>query len=406
MAIVTLAEVLSFLDVDNQYFQITAGNNEMIFTSSEAGPRTVTIPDDTYDGDGIAAALQVAMNADATLTGGAITFAVTYSSSTKKFTIDAGIGNTIAYTHSGSDAGFTLGFDSDKSAAQTITSDNPTGDPTDIISTIKTGVEEFVSEYCRRTFESTTYAKEAYSVGQKRVINLYQYPVTTIDRVAIGGRDSISIKNTNSGSSASVSTTSTGLRLVLDGTADETVLFATYATLSAVVTAINSLGNGWVAAVADSTLSSFKSTDLIPVSGQSCINSRLIYLAIIDEARYDFEVDLDRGQIFLPLSGRQVHEGFTEYRGLSTQGRQRRLSRAYIDYIAGYLDSDMPEELKLAVNIIIQTIYERRNDSTWGLEMANVGASGTSGMRQLFDKKNDFPKEALDILGRHKRYMV
>ena len=78
----------------------------------------------------------------------------------------------------------------------------------------------------------------------------------------------------------------------------------------------------------------------------------------------------------------------------------------FVDYTAGYSDVLMPDDLKLAVKIIVQNLYERRGDSSWGLEMTNVGASGTSGMRQIFDSKYRIPKEAVDILGRYKRFLT
>ena len=153
MAIVSMDEIKNFLGIEDQYFKITAGNDVLVLTSSEGGPRSIDVPDGTYNGTTLASALQTAMNADTTLTGGSITFAVSYSSSTEKFTIDATVGETIAYTHSGSDAGYTFGFDADHDAAQTITSNNPAGDPTDIVSNIKGAIEDYVQNvYCKRIF--------------------------------------------------------------------------------------------------------------------------------------------------------------------------------------------------------------------------------------------------------------
>lgn len=387
MSIESLDNVLKFIGVDNQYFQITAGNNVMIMTSSVAGPRTITIADGTYDGDGLATALQTALNADTTLTGGSITFTVTYSSSTEKFTIDAGSGKTIAYTHTGSDAGFTLGFDSDKAAAQTITSDNASGNPTDIVSYLLTAVEDYISDYCRRTFESTSYAKERYYGSHHKVINLKQYPVTIVDRVAVGLFDVISIKNTNTGTYATVSVDTTGLRLVLDGTADATVTFAAYTTMTTIVAAINALGDGWSATLLQSTYGSFLSSELVPVSAASCINSYSVYLSIPNVAESGIQVNLSTGQIHLP------------------SGFRNGWQNVFVDYTAGYSAALMPEDLKLAVCILVQTVYERRGDATWGLDMSNVGASGTSGMRNMFSKLT-IPKEAKDILYRYKRVLV
>jgi len=390
MAITTLAENLSFLGIDNQYFDITGGNDELVFTSSRAGPRTITVTHGSYDCEELADQLESDMNDDSTLTGsGAITFSVSYSSTTYKFTIDAGAGETIAYTHSGSSAGFEFGFDDDHSAAQTITSDNPVGDPTTIISTIKDDVEDFVSNYCNRTFESTSYSLEEYNGRGYNKILLKNYPVTTLDRVSIGTRDAIKISNSNTGTSATVSVLSTGLRLVLDGSADVTVTFATYTTISTVVSAVNALGNGWSASVLSSSLSSFKSTELLPRQAANCLSSTWIYLQIPDIAEYDIQTDLNAGILVLSYP---VTSGF---------------KNIFIDYTAGYSSSTMPDDLKLAIFILVQYVYEKAKKSMFGLETYNIGTGGTTGLRMIYEKeKKDFPREAINILGRYRRYKV
>lgn len=387
MAIESLANTLAFMNIDNQYFEITGGNDILIFTSNEGGPRSINTADGTYDGDGLATALQTAMNADGTLTGGVITFTVSYSSTTYKFTIDAGVGKTIAYTNSGSDAAYTFGFNSDQSAAQTITSDFAAGDPTVIVQSILTESEAYISTRCNRTFESTSYAKEEYSGNGHEIINLRQYPVTIVDRVVIGTTDVINIKNTNSGTYATVSVDGTGIRLMLDGTADTTVTFADNSTMTAIVTAINAIGSGWSATMQSTIYNSFLSTELIPISASSCINSRLVSLKMPDVAEDNVDVALSTGQIRLPW------------------GFSRGWNNIFVDYTAGYSSALMPDELKLAVKIMVQTVFERRNDVGWGLQMSNVGASGTSGMRNIFDK-TVFPKEVLDIIERYKRHQV
>lgn len=103
-------------------FIIDSTNDVLVLTSDLGGPVSIDIPDNTYTGAALATALQAAMNADATLTGsGTITFVVSYTST--KFTLDATVGHTIAFTFAGSDAGLTVGFRADEAAAQAITSE-------------------------------------------------------------------------------------------------------------------------------------------------------------------------------------------------------------------------------------------------------------------------------------------
>jgi len=383
------ANTLAFLQVTEGYFEINAGNNTLVLTSDEGGPSNISPADGTYNGAGLATALATAMNADDTLTGtGTITFDVTYSSSTLKFTLDATAGKTIAFTLAGSDGAYTFGFSADKSAAQTITSDDAAGDPTAIVGTLLTETEKFVSDFCRRTFESTAYTLERYNGNWSKIINLRQYPATIIDRVVAGTRSAIIIHNTNTGSSASVSVNTTGLRLVLDGTADTSVTFAANATITLIVAAINALGNGWVASVFESSIASFKSSELVTRSAASCINSRRVYLDIPDEAEYDVETDLDKGQIRLPL------------------GFPRGFQNIFVDYTAGYSAADMPADLKLAVKIIVQYLYMKRNNTTYGVNFYNVGSSGSTGIRTIYETDSTFPREAIDILWRYKSLKV
>ena len=50
MSIVSLQEAMDFMNIQAKYFEITAGNDGMVFTSSSGGPVTIDIPDGTYAG--------------------------------------------------------------------------------------------------------------------------------------------------------------------------------------------------------------------------------------------------------------------------------------------------------------------------------------------------------------------
>lgn len=109
----------------NDQVEITSSNNEMIFTSSEGGPETITVDAGLYTHTELAAELQSKMQANDTLTGtGTINFACVYNTITFLHEIETDSG-TIAFTYSGSDAGDTFGFTADKSAALSITGDTP-----------------------------------------------------------------------------------------------------------------------------------------------------------------------------------------------------------------------------------------------------------------------------------------
>lgn len=100
-------------------------NSALRVTSSESGAyETVQLNVGMYtDPQVLAATIDAVLNANVTLTGGVITFATTYSEATQKFTIDAGVGNTLALAYTSSTAAETIGFTADTASAQTITSD-------------------------------------------------------------------------------------------------------------------------------------------------------------------------------------------------------------------------------------------------------------------------------------------
>lgn len=383
MSIVPLSEILDFLDVTYGYITITAVNNGLTYTSDQGGPITITLTDGTYDGDDIATEIQTQLNADATLTGtGTITFSVSYSSSTQKVTIDATAGHTISYDHSESSAGLSIGFNEDATAAQTITSNDEIGDPTSIVSVIHSSVEKFVKNYCGKDFEQTSYSKESYSGDGRQYLFLKNYPIIYLDRIAIGKRDVLRIKNTNDYSTASISVSSTGLRLVKDGTADETVLFSTYTTLTAVATAVKAI-SGWEAEVISSgTYSNFKSTELLPRYGASAIDDNWVNLAIAEEAIDILEV--------------YENEGYVKVGGCFPRGS----NNIFVDYTAGYSSSNMPEDLKMAIKILCKYIYDRRDQSAYGMVGYTVNKIKT------FFEENSFPKEANTILWQYRGFRL
>jgi len=102
--------------VDNS-FTVTASNNNMDFTSDQ-GTAIIAVDAGTYTGAEMATELETKMQANATITGGVIAWVVTYNGGTNKFTIDAGVGHTVALDFSDSDAAErTFGFTADQASA-------------------------------------------------------------------------------------------------------------------------------------------------------------------------------------------------------------------------------------------------------------------------------------------------
>jgi len=193
MSIVSSSDILDFLDVDEDYFEITT-NNDVLEMSYDSGAYTnVECSDGTYSGSELAEELQGKINS-----AFSISSTVTYNSSTRKFTIDVGEGHTITIDVSDSDAALTFGFTSDPTAAQSITSDQEShGDPTAIIDTIHTDVEKMVKKYCRRDFESTSYTKDLYDGTGEAELYLDNYPIISVERLAIGTQNGLKVHNSS-----------------------------------------------------------------------------------------------------------------------------------------------------------------------------------------------------------------
>src|SRR5205814_8639251 len=108
---------------------------------------------------------------------------------------------------------------------------------------------------------------ELYSGDSGRFLQLDQYPILGVSRVAGCPSGVLTIKNTSSSNQrATVAVTSSGLSLVrvASGTSstDTSVTFAGNTTIQAVKNAVNALGNGWSASIPDSTYSLWPSADL------------------------------------------------------------------------------------------------------------------------------------------------
>lgn len=246
-------------------------------------------------------------------------------------------------------------------------------------------VEAQIQRECRRNFESQTYVLERYSGTGSRKLFLRNYPITSIQRIAIGTLDIIRITNTNTGTIASVSVNSTSIVLNRDGIVDATLLFATYTTLSTMVTAINATGHGWTAELLNSLYSSYKSDSLIKKFGLSTIDTNYVYLQIPYDAEYDFEVDDQKGIIY--------HNVSFFLRGFNN---------IFVTYTAGYSAADMPDDLKMAIKILTNLYYDKNTNNAYGLQEYKIGDIA---YRWLKDSAI-FPLEVQNIISKYRRIML
>jgi len=377
MEIVSLADILDFCDVDVGYFTIDASHDVLVLTYSTGTAKNIDVNDGTYNGTDLASELLDRASSGLSTTG----LTVRYSSTGKKFTLTATTGKTIAYTHIGSDAGLTFGFNQNHPAAQTITSDLAAGDPSAILESIRDSVEDWVEAHCHKTFESVSYAKY-YDGNGEQYLQLDDYPITALTRVAVGRRSAIRVKNTADHTTASISVTSTELSLIKDGGTPATITFTDEETMGEVVTAINDLSDSWSAVIESSDYTSFKSTELVEMFGKSAIEDNWVYLDMPNRAIDDFEVFPARGEI---------------YRGMGWPEGNRNI---FVEDTAGYSSTTMPKNLQLAVKIITKAIYQKRKEEIFGVKNYRVGDVN------ITCEDGDIPKEALAILSRFKRVLI
>ncbi len=255
------------------------------------------------------------------------------------------------------------------------------------LETIQAAIEDQISKYCRRTFESTAYTLERYSGDGTQHLSLKNYPVISLSLLSIGSDDIIRVCNTNTGTFASISVTSTGVSLDKDGTATS-LTFAAYTTMSTMVAAINAT-SGWSATLLSSTYDDYKSNFLLKKFGLNCIDSNYVYLSIPSDPEYDFEVFEDRGIIYR-------HSGFPS-------GNHN----IFVTYTAGY--ATIPDDLQLAAKIFCKDFYNKNKNEAIGLQSYRIGdISYSFSGNTMKDNATDtlIPAEAMAILNRYRKRLV
>jgi len=357
--IVSLADVLNFLNVGIGYFTVDASHDTLILTYDDGVATNVEVADGTYNGTELAALLEAAID-----TAFTITSTVTYSTTTKKFTIDVGAGHTIAYTATGSDAGLLFGFNADHSASQTITSDIASSDPSEIISSIHGEVEDWVENYCQRKFEAALYVKERHDGNGDPIIYFKQYPVIAINL------DELAWDST-----AKTVTRADGGSFVSDGfVAGDKVLVQNSVFNSGLFT----IATGGVAALAltfDDDIISDVGDDNIRLS-----HFRELWIGGSEIDEDDYEVFSDH----IYYSGR-----FSEGHG-----------NIRMTYYAGYSESNMPDDLKLAIKIIVKSMYQKRQEEIYGVKNYKVGDI------TITLEDGEIPKEAETILDNYRKWEI
>lgn len=213
----------------------------------------------------------------------------------------------------------------------------------DKLTTLLAAVSRSIEEYVDRKLVSQSFVeyyngKDSWRNGYLHLVNS---PVTALSRVAIRPVSVLTIKNTTaSNQRATVAVSSTGItlsRIASGVTTSSTLTWATYTTLTSLVTAIDALGSGWDATVSgDSNDYGGWPTTLIK-SIQGTISAK-------EEARIDMYVD--------ELPNYRLDETEGTLYGDFPFGYQN----IEVRYTAGY--STIPDDLQLAACAVVKSIFD------------------------------------------------
>lgn len=226
-----------------------------------------------------------------------------------------------------------------------------------------------------RSFITATYTER--HDGGRRSILLRNYPVTALDWVATARSTCLSITNTSSTNQrAHATTTETGLRLtrVASGaiSIDTSVTWANNATIAAVASAVNNLGNGWSASVVGD-FGLWPSSEIYDGQATSCISPATVDLKIFDE--------------HIDCSLREAASGIVD--GRFPYGMKNILVR----YVAGYSQSSLPADLQEAVALLVSSLFdEHQGDGDLRSEVLGDYEY------EKFDSKSAWPKQAFETV--------
>lgn len=263
------------------------------------------------------------------------------------------------------------------------------------VARIQSDAESFVKSYCARNFEVVAM-QEVVELANEPSFWLKEYPVVSVQKMAVGEDSALTVTNSNTATAAQVSVTSTGVSLSYNYGAATVLLFATYANLTALANAINSAGNGWSAIVTggfEQTLS----TELIPQFNLEAINSAQVQLAVPRQALAGYRLNNLTGEV---VTGR-INLGQGGYIARRFPGvypdfdmEHDRPQYAYAYYTAGY--ATIPNDLKLGVLVLIQSVYDKVLDGSFGVTSYRLG-----GVQKIV--KEDIPGETRAVLDLYKR---
>lgn len=183
---------------------------------------------------------------------------------------------------------------------------------------LATAASRAIRKFCNRYFNRRAAIDELYAFDRGRPILLREHPVNAVTRVSGSPTTALSVRNTatttNQRATVALATTGsadaglvvTGLTLwrIASGVpATSTLAFADYVTIDALAAAIDALGGGWSATVADD-FGLWPTADLRAVQGALPALGRAAELTIhAEDLPFDLEPETGTLWVDLPLEG-------------------------------------------------------------------------------------------------------
>lgn len=278
-----------------------------------------------------------------------------------------------------------------------------------VVETIHTAVEQIIPSYCNRIFDATDY-KEFYSGKGSQKLLLRNFPIISITGVSTSRLSVIQVYNTNRFTNAFVSVDNTGVNLKYNGILSSVDLsFSTNTTLTSLVAAINSAGNGWVANVS-SDYGDIVPTELSILPYKSAINSSYVNLEIPWNYLNNYDCNYEKGIIYLPTYREAYNnpsevplyrEDYSSFVETNNGDFNTGFNNIFVNYRAGYEDDAIPQDLKFAALLMCKELYDRAEESSFGLK--NYSLQFVISKNYLDESIN---VQSATILNKYKRMLI
>ena len=181
---------------------------------------------------------------------------------------------------------------------------------------------DFIERHCNRKLASRTYTREVYYGSGYDRLMLEQYPVTRVMRLSVGRANSFSIKNTSTDANyCTVEVTDTDIRLIVDGgtNEDDTELtLSDYATIDALITAIEALAKGWSCTTLATDTDSRDASELLIRPSMAVTSTAQAHIETVDDDITDYKIlspgeDRNYGAIQKPSGFSPSQEYFFDF---------------------------------------------------------------------------------------------